>query len=327
MTDPARGILLAVLAALVISCRPGSNPAAVKLEGMSFANSEWSSPIYLGTVLNTPFRELNPGLSPDELSLYVGSDRPGGLGGIDIWVSRRGCVECPWEPPVNLGAPVNSPSTDGVPVISGDGHLLFFESNRPGGAGKGDIYVSRRADPNDDFGWGPPVNLGADLNTPDIDTPGAYVQGNLYFSRGPDVASFDIYQAPVTANGETRGPAVIIPELSDPSAIDGNPTVRADGREIIFWSNRTGGMGANDLWVSDRPSVHDPWSTPRNLGVSVNTAFAELTPTLSRDGRTLIFSSTRPGGLGFQDLWMSTRTVTGDVGEGTDGVPLDDEGP
>lgn len=315
-----RAVSLASCALLLGSCGSESNPVMVKLQAMSFANSEWSEPVWLGPVVNTPFRELDPALSPDGLSLYVGSDRPGGDGGIDIWVSRRACSDCPWEPPVNLGPPINTEFTDAVPVFSRDGHLLFFESNRPGGYGKGDIWMSRRADPANDFGWGPPVNLGPDVNTPDIDTPGAYVEsaeagpGNLFFTRGPDVTTFDIYTARVTRNGETSGPALLVSELSDPSATDGGPTVRVDGRELFFWSTRAGGIGGADLWTATRQSPHDLWSTPRNLGTPLNTTLGDLTPTLSRDGRTLIFSSTRPGGLGRQDLWMSTRTANGEAG-------------
>jgi WD40 repeat protein len=317
MTRATIRVMTLAATLLLLGCRPETGPEAVKLQAMSFAGSDWSEPVHLGPAVNSPFRELNPALSPDELSLYFGSDRPGGFGGIDIWVSHRACIECPWEAGMNLGPSINTPYTDGAPVLSSDGHLLFFESNRPGGYGKGDVYASRRADPKDDSGWGPPVNLGPDVNTPDIDTPGGYAQstdagpGTLFFSRGPDVPSFDIYSAEVTPDGETRAPAVLVSELRDPTATDGAGPVRVDGREVIFWSTRFGGHGGADLWVAIRQSVHDPWSAPWDLAAPLNTTFGDLTPTLSHDGRTLIFASARPGGLGFQDLWMSTRTPSG----------------
>jgi hypothetical protein len=183
--------------------------------------------------------------------------------------------------------------------------------------------VSRRANPNDDFGWEAPVNLGPDVNTAASEFSPDYVQsadfylenaGNapanvaaLYFSRGPDVNSQDIYTAPLTRDGSTVGPAVLVNELNS-ATNDAAPTVRTDGREILFWSPRAGGFGSGDIWVSTRPTVHEPWSTPENVGPPVNTGFNDVRPSLSHSGRTLLFDSNRPGGEGDQDIWMSTRT-------------------
>jgi len=111
----------------------------------SIAGSEWSEPVHLDAPVNSAFRELGARLSPDELSLYFGSDRPGGLGAFDIWVSRRACLECPWEAPANLCPNINSFGGDGAPALSPDGLLLFFSGARAGGE---DIWVSRRSDPN-----------------------------------------------------------------------------------------------------------------------------------------------------------------------------------
>src|SRR5207253_6138489 len=96
---------------------------------------------------------------------------------------------------------------------------------------------------------------------------------NLYFYRGSDNgATTDIYYAPVTRDGETRGPAVLVSELSYPGRPDGFVTVRADGKEILFNSGRPltpGGANAFDIWVATRRNVHDPWSAPVNLGPPV----------------------------------------------------------
>src|SRR5687767_5684556 len=61
-----------------------------------FQDSEWSEPVHLDAPVNSPWRELRAHLSPDELSLYIASDRPGGQGAFDIWVSRRACRDCAW---------------------------------------------------------------------------------------------------------------------------------------------------------------------------------------------------------------------------------------
>lgn len=304
---------------LLLACRPDSDEIVNGLQAERFANSEWSAPVNLGPPINTAANEMNAALSPDELSLYFVSTRAGGFGGADIWVSRRTSLDGPWGEPHNLGANVNGPGIDASPAISIDGHLLFFSSDRPGGRGSNDIYVTRRTDKSNDLGWGPAVNLGPDVNTAGFEAGGFYLQAaedgpaNLYFARGPIMTRLDIYAAPVTRDGETRGPAVLVAELNDadPAITDAHPSLRADGREVFLHSTRAGGSGGQDLWTSTRRSVHDPWSTPENVGPPLNTTADDFQPTLSYDARTLIFSSTRTGGLGGNDIWMSTRTPNG----------------
>ena len=309
-----------VLVTLVGACGTERHPAAPRLQAMSFANSEWSEPVNLGPVVNSAAGEQNATLSPDELSLYFSSNRAGSL---DIWVARRACTDaddpaCAWQAPVILGPVINGPGADFAPNLSIDGHLLFFSSVRPDGFGGPDIYVSRRADPNDDFGWEPAVNLGPDVNTATAENAPMYLQSaeggvaNLYFNRGANnLQQADIYVAAVTRDGQSRGPAELVGELSVPNANDAAVTIRVDGRELMFWSTRAGGLGGADLWVSTRQNVHDPWSPPVNLGAPLNSASDDVTPSISFDGRTLIFGSNRPGGSGGNDLWMSTRTSSG----------------
>lgn len=313
ITVPARR-LISLLPLLFVACGPESETPVFGFQAMSFANSDWSAPANLGSAINTSATEVQPTLSPDDLSLYFTSDRTGGLGGEDIWVSHRACGDCPWGTPVDLGSPVNTPGIDAGAGISIDGHLLFFFSDRPGGEGERDIYVSRRANPKDDFGWGAPVNLGPHVNTSLGEAGPEYVQSaedgsaNLYFGRILVVGGgFRMHLAAVTRDGEALGPAVLVPELNPGTGA----TVRTDGREVLFLSSRAGSLGANDLWMSTRRSVHEPWSTPVNPGAPLNTTFNERHPSLSGDARTLMFASTRPGGAGGEDIWISTRTPSG----------------
>lgn len=321
IATPRRFRAVVSLAAL-LACAPDSDQPVVGLQAHSFANSEWSTPVLVN--VNSPFTEQTPALSPDGLSLYFQSDRPDGLGNIDIWVAHRDCADYAWGAPQNLGSPINGAGADFAPNLSNDGHLLFFSSNRDGGQGGNDIWVSRRDNTDDDFAWEAPTNLGPDVNTATADQAPMYLQsaedgsGNLYFNRGLNsLLQADIYYAPVTRDGETRGPAVYVAELNVAGANDARPTVRADGREILFWSTRPGGLGAADLWRSTRRSVHDPWSTPENVGAPINTAAGDVTPSLSHDGRTLVFASNRQGstpnasGAPSFDIWISMRTPSG----------------
>jgi hypothetical protein len=276
----------------------------------------WSAPVNVAPV-NSSVQENQPTLSPDELSLYFASPRPGGLGGNDIWVSRRASVASPWQTPVNLGASVNSPGNDQGPTLSIDGLLLFFHSDRPGGQGEMDIYMSRRTEKHDDLAWATAWSLGTDVNTSGYEAGPLYMQQvengaiNFYFARGPTPSDIDTYSVKIRRSGETRGPVIPVSEINFAVAgvTDAHATVRRDGKELIFFSNRPGGLGTEDLWVSTRQTVHEAWSPPVNLGPTLNAASREAQPSLSFDGTTLFFSSNRPGGLGLTDVYMSTRTL------------------
>lgn len=279
----------------------------------AFAEAEWSVPVNLAP-LNTTFNDRQAFLSKDQLTIYFSSDRPTGLGGLDIWMSRRASIGSEWETPVNLGAPINGPAGDFAPAFSIDGHVIFFSSARSGGHGGVDIYMSRRDDPHDDFGWSEPVNLGPPVNTALQENAPFYLQNagegmaQLYFNRvNPATGISDIYRIAIRRTGELVGSESRVTELSDPTANDAAVSIRRDGREIWFWSTRGGSVGNTDLWVSTRQTIHHPWNAPTNPGMPLNSVASEVTPHLSFDGRTLIFGSARDGGLGAHDLWMSTR--------------------
>ena len=269
--------------------------------------SEWSVPVNLGPAVNSPFADNVPDLSRDGLSLYFSSNRPGGSGAGDLWVSQRASVDDPWGVAVNLGPTVNSSAGDLGPSVSPDGHYLFFTSERPGGLGLNDIWVSWRADVHDDFAWEAPVNLGAPVNGPEFDAGVDLRRPEFYFVRGrPGVITFDIYVSRVVGNSfESPQPVV---ELNS-AANDLRPSVRFDRREIFLSSNRPGGFGDDDIWTSTRQSAAEPWAPPVNLGPVINTPFADTQPSLSEDGTMLFFTSNRPGGSGLVDLYVSTRRI------------------
>jgi Tol biopolymer transport system component len=277
--------------------------------------SDWSAPVNLGPVINSSLSDQGPAISKDGLSLYFTSNRGGGIGGFDMYVSQRASVDDPWSSPVNLGPTVNTPSDEGNPAFSRDGHFLFFQSKRPGGFGGIDLWVTRREHTHDDFDWQLPVNLGPGVNSAADDNGPSYFENEdegapqLYFgsSRPGGLGAADIYLSEQMADG-SFGPAMRVTELNSTSN-ENRPSIRHDGLEIFFQSNRVGPLGANaDLWVASRESSLDAWSTPVNLGSTVNTSFIEQNAYLSSDGKTLLFSSDRPGGSGGLDLYFSTRT-------------------
>lgn len=80
----------------------------------------------------------------------------------------------------------------------------------------------------------------------------------------------------------------------------------ADGLEVVFSSNRSGTLGAQDIWVATRASLSSPWSAPANLGSAVNTSAAETRPSLSNDGNQLLFGRS-PGPEGMSDIYFTSR--------------------
>ena len=275
--------------------------------------SDWVPPVNLGPVVNSAFNDFGPALSRDRLSLYFGSNRPGGFGGTDIYVSQRASLEDPWGPPTNLGPNVNTPFADNIPAFSRDGHWMFLNSDRPGTLGGMDLWVSWRAHTRDDFGWQPPVNLGPNVNTASLDQGAGFFENDetgiplLFFTsdRPGGAGALDLYVSALGADG-SFGPATAVPELNTPQG-DQRPTIRFDGLEMLLFSNRPGSLGGFDLWTSTRETVFDTWSLPVNPGAIVNSGSNEQTPYLSSDRRILFFASDRPGGSGSLDLYVTTR--------------------
>jgi Tol biopolymer transport system component len=94
--------------------------------------------------------------------------------------------------------------------------------------------------------------------------------------------------------------------------VDGIPSISADGLTLFFVSNRPGGSGDYDLWSTMRDTKHADWGTPSNLGPTVNSPAADSRPRISADGLSLYFSSMRPGGSGWHDIYLIARATKED---------------
>jgi Tol biopolymer transport system component len=305
---PVGGALLlavVVLVAFPFEHRAGS--AAPKF-------GDWSAPVNLGAAINTEFTEIAPHASKDGLSLYFASNRPasyGSFGGEDIWISQRSSTDAAWGLPMNLGQVINTASTDRSPALSRDGHYLFFASDRPGGVGGLDLWVSWRPNSHDDFGWEAPVNLGAAINTTGTDAGPSFFENDdagvphLYIAsnRPGGLGALDIYVSEL-AGGVFQAPMLV--QGINTASNDLTPSTRFDGLEIIFASNRSGSAGGLDLWAAVRDTVAGPWSAPVNLS-TVNSVSSESFPSIAADRRSLFFDSARAGGFGGSDLYVSTR--------------------
>lgn len=127
-----------------------------------FDGREWSIPEPLGPHVNTDYWETSVSISSDNQKLYFSSDRPGGFGGLDIYVSERQ-PNGDWGRPKNLGKGINTRENEDSPYIHPDGETLFFSSDGHPGLGGYDVFKSEWSGKD----WGKPENMGYPINTPD----------------------------------------------------------------------------------------------------------------------------------------------------------------
>jgi Tol biopolymer transport system component len=178
---------------------------------------------------------------------------------MDLYRSTRADLASAWGPAVNLTS-LNTSGDDRQPALSSDGLTLIFVSNRAGGFGGNDLYISTRTSLAD--AWGAPINMGAMINT---------------------------------------------------SSDDAGPSLSDDGLTLYMHSDRPGGFGLADLYVTTRVSLAASWSVPVNMGSAINTDQYEVAPDIASDGLSLYFHSTRSGGVGAHDIWRATRKSVADA--------------
>ena len=189
----------------------------------------------------------------------------------------------------------------GEAYFAPDGKRLYFTAQAKGSASRMDLWMVDRSG----AGWGTPVRLPAPINSD---------ANEFHFSRGPDGTIYflsnrsgspQIYRARQNADGTFLVELIPAPVLSV-GTYDGDPSIAADGRFLVFHSGRAGGFGATDLHVSF-PGGKGEWTKPINLGAGFNTADDEYGATLSPDGKYLFF--VRHGLKKGELFWVSTRAI------------------
>jgi hypothetical protein len=259
----------------------------------------WTTPVNLGATVNTSSLDASATLGEYQSTTYIffASDRPGGLGYTDIWYATG--TPPNFGAPVSMGSTVNSSERDGGPCICWTGgpkaDTLYFYSTRAGGAGGSDIYETTYSGST----WSAPVSVGSNINTVG-DEYYAHIaswQGEtrMYFVRGGY-----IYYS--TYAGGQWGPPTYVP-LGTGNAYHPCQQGEGEGAKLYFSSTRGGGFGDYDIWVSTYSGGN--WGEPANLGPAINTGDVENCPFFAADGETMYFSSTRPGGEGYYDIWYT----------------------
>lgn len=128
----------------------------------NYDGTKWSSAVKLNKNINTKYWESHGFISKDGSILVFASDKPGGFGGLDLYISKR--INGDWGVPVNLGAEINTPFNEDRPFLINDGKTLYFSSQGHTNMGGFDIFKS---DLQSNGIWSVPLNLGYPLNTPD----------------------------------------------------------------------------------------------------------------------------------------------------------------
>ncbi len=201
------------------------------------SNGVWKTAVNAGAPLNTSQNEGAQSLSSDGNYMYfTACERPGGLGSCDIFFSALNNGK--WSLPVNLGSPVNTKYWEVQPSINAAGKMLFFSSNRPGGIGGKDLWYSVY---KSNKKWSTPKNLGNTINT-----------------TGDEMSPF----------------------------------IHFDGKTLYFSSDGRPGMGGLDIYFS-RMLEDSTWTEPKNLGYPINTYNDEMGLTIESDGQKAYFSSKR----------------------------------
>jgi hypothetical protein len=214
--------------------------------------------VNLGPTVNSSVVDVFPELLADGLTLFFASNRPGGYGWLDIYVTTRTTTDDPWEEPVNLGPVINDVTAQDGHSLSANGLTMYFISgaNWPGSVGGYDLWVTTRPTAFDP--WGTPVNLGPTINsTADDYTTDLSADELLLFFQSLRPGGYgltDLYVTRRRTTSEQFGPPMNLGPPVNTSAHEGTPNISADGSTLYFHSDRPGSFGNWDLWqVRVRP--------------------------------------------------------------------------
>lgn len=230
-------------------------------------NDPWEPPVNLGPVVNTSGVDHDPALSRDGHWLFTAGDRQGGFGAFDIWAAWRAHTrdDFGWQTPINLGAPVNTAGQEAGPEYFENDDigvpLLFL--TRPRAPGPADIFVSQL---QPDGSFGPPAPV-TELNSPSGDAKAALRHDGLeviFQSMRPGslvgcqpAPCFDLWTATREhASASWSNPVNLGPTVNT-SAAEMDAAISANDEMLIFSSNRPGGFGGFDLYVTTRLKLHE----------------------------------------------------------------------
>jgi len=206
----------------------------------------------------------------------------------------------------NIGQGINSPFHEYSPLVTADGNTMIFTSSRStddykikSGTNFEDIYITHKTG----GAWGAPEKISPNINIKFHDAAASLSpDGNtllLYYEEG----SGDIYQSS-HETGDWSKPVPLNKNINTPLFWETSACLSADGKRLFFSSNRPGGKGELDIWVSDLDDKGQ-WLKPVNIGPTINTPGNEDSPYIHPDGVTLYFSSDGHPSMGSNDIYKT----------------------
>lgn len=249
----------------------------------------FDTPAMIAELSEPNANDRTPTVTGDLLELYFQSDRDAGTD-TDIWMSTRATVGDPWSPPTRVAELSTNNRDDGAPEITQDGLTIYLSSDRDRN-NQLDIYISTRADRS--MPWSPPT-LVEELSTNQRDEHATPDSSNLRMvTRAGDLFDGDLLLTGRASVGDPWNEPVPIAELNT-SGSDSSGFLEADGLIMIIASDRTGGIGANDIWITSRQTLSRPFVVPE-LSASLSSDSEDLDPWTSADGSYTVFASDRDG--------------------------------
>jgi outer membrane protein OmpA-like peptidoglycan-associated protein len=243
-----------------------------------YINNKWTAAENIGSPINTEENEASVGISPDgqEILIYKDDNGDGNI----YSTTLNGDV---WTAPVKLNSNINSKHWEPSAFISANGQIIYFASNRPGGFGGRDIYLSMKTENGE---WGKAVNMGKTINTEyDEDSPFIHPDGvTLFFSSNGNktMGGFDILYSTLTEDGTAWQESVNVGYPVNSPDDDVFYVVSPDKTKAYYTSFKEGGYGEKDNYVVSflnqkkapltliKGVVNDPYrSVPKNVVITV----------------------------------------------------------
>jgi Tol biopolymer transport system component len=199
----------------------------------------WSTPANVGPLVNDPTADdFSLRLSNDGLTLYFGSNRPGGFGAADIYITRRASREQPWGPAQNAGAVLNTAAFEAFPTPNADETTLYFERSTAMGNDDADIWMTRRATRAQ--GWGEPTRVDA-LNSNLAEfSPSISVDGRTIYFATARRGRVEVWASTRPRDGDAwMTPQPLGAELNVPLSLTLAPFISGDQRALYVMSARS----------------------------------------------------------------------------------------
>lgn len=269
---------------------------------------KWSRPVCLPPGINTKYADSGPVLSPDGLTLFFASQRPGGSGSYDIWMSKRVSRDSQWQPPVNLGSPINSSGDEYPGAVSWDGKTLYFSARRDG---ETDIWIAHRS--KDGVRWNAPTRLGSPVNSSYADYASSISHDGLSLYIASDrtgtLGGLDIWVTHRRSlDAPWSKPINLGPQVNTSEREEGG-YISSDGLTLLFGASLKRGARFA-LWMASRRTLDEPFQRRFPLPAIVNQGSTSSGATLSADGTELFFHSNASNGIGSWDIWVTKREIT-----------------